>query len=99
LEKIIIEGGTRLIGDVPISGSKNSALPLFAASILCESPNTFHNVPKLRDIATIQRVLQNLGVRIVKKPQGSVQIDSSALSGHEAPYDLVKTMRASILVL
>jgi UDP-N-acetylglucosamine 1-carboxyvinyltransferase len=99
LEKIIIEGGTRLIGDVPISGSKNSALPLFAASILCESPNTFHNVPKLRDVATIQRVLQNLGVRIVKKPQGSVQIDSSALSGHEAPYDLVKTMRASILVL
>lgn len=99
MEKIIIEGGTRLIGDVPISGSKNSALPLFAASILCESPNTFHNVPKLRDVATIQRVLQNLGVRIVKKPQGSVQIDSSALSGHEAPYDLVKTMRASILVL
>ncbi len=99
MEKIIIEGGTRLIGDVPISGSKNSALPLFAASILCESPNTFHNVPKLRDVATIQNVLQNLGIRIVKKPQGSVQVDSSALSGHEAPYDLVKTMRASILVL
>jgi UDP-N-acetylglucosamine 1-carboxyvinyltransferase len=99
LEKIIIEGGTRLIGDVPISGSKNSALPLFAASLLCESPNTFHNVPKLRDVATIESVLQNLGVRIVKKPQGSLQIDSSALSGHEAPYDLVKTMRASILVL
>jgi len=99
LEKIIIEGGGRLIGDVPISGSKNSALPLFAASILCGQANTFHGVPDLRDVATIQRVLQNLGVRVVEKAPGSVEIDGSVLSGHEAPYDLVKTMRASILVL
>lgn len=99
MEKIIIEGGARLIGDVTISGSKNSALPLFAASILCQSPNIFHNVPNLRDVVTIQRVLRNLGVRISKKGDGSVRIDSSALTGHEAPYDLVKTMRASILVL
>lgn len=99
MEKITIEGGARLIGDVRISGSKNSALPLFAASILCQSPNTFHDVPKLRDVMTIQRVLRNLGVRIESGEDGSVRIDSSGLSGHEAPYDLVKTMRASILVL
>lgn len=99
LERIIIKGGARLIGDVPIGGSKNAALPLFAASILCQSPNTFHNVPKLRDIATIQRVLRNLGVRITEKGDSSIQIDGSPLEGHEAPYDLVKTMRASILVL
>ena len=89
MERIIIEGGARLIGDVPISGSKNSALPLFAASILCGQANTFHGVPDLRDVATIQRVLRNLGVRVVEKAPGSVEIDSSVLSGHEAPYDLV----------
>ncbi|MBW2057459.1 MAG: UDP-N-acetylglucosamine 1-carboxyvinyltransferase [Deltaproteobacteria bacterium] len=99
MEKIIIEGGNRLIGDVKISGSKNAALPLFAAAILCHSPTVYHNVPHLRDVVTIQRVLRNLGVQIENNPDGSVRIDSSALSGHEAPYELVKTMRASILVL
>jgi len=99
LERIIIEGGARLIGDVTITGSKNSSLPLFAASILCQGPNTFNNVPKLRDIITIRKVLRNLGVRITRKGTDSVEIDSSSLTGHEAPYDLVKTMRASILVL
>ena len=99
MERIIIEGGARLIGDVTITGSKNSSLPLFAASILCQGPNTFNNVPKLRDIITIRKVLRNLGVRITRKGTDSVEIDSSSLTGHEAPYDLVKTMRASILVL
>ncbi len=99
MEKIIIEGGARLIGDVTISGSKNAALPMFAASILCQSPNTFYNVPNLRDVATIQKVLDNLGVRVAADGNGSVRIDGSVLAGHEAPYDLVKTMRASILVL
>ncbi len=99
MEKIIIEGGARLIGDVQLSGSKNSALPLFAATILSGSPNTYYNVPNLRDVATIQRVLENLGVRVTRQNDGSVQIDGSSLAGHEAPYDLVKTMRASILVL
>ncbi len=99
MEKIIIEGGARLIGDIAISGSKNSALPIFASTILSQSPNTFHNVPNLRDIATIQKVLANLGIRVTRKKKGVARIDSSGLSGHEAPYDLVKTMRASILVL
>ncbi len=99
MKKIIIEGGTRLIGDVSISGSKNSALPLFAASILCQGFNFFYNVPNLRDVVTIQKVLENLGVQLTRKGDGSVRVDSSGLSGDEAPYDLVKTMRASILVL
>jgi UDP-N-acetylglucosamine 1-carboxyvinyltransferase len=99
LERIVIEGGARLIGDVAISGSKNSTLPLFAASILCQSANVFHNVPRLRDVVTIERVLRNLGVQIKREGNRSVRIDGSVLSGYEAPYDLVKTMRASILVL
>ena len=99
MEKIIIEGGARLIGDVTVSGSKNATLPLFAAGILCNGPTVFHNVPKLRDVETIQKVLSNLGIGIVPRGQGSVEIDGSTLSGHEAPYELVKTMRASILVL
>ncbi len=99
LKKIIIEGGTRLIGDVSISGSKNSALPLFAASILCQGSNFFYNVPNLRDVVTIQKVLENLGVQLTRKDDGAVRVDSSGLTGDEAPYDLVKTMRASILVL
>ncbi len=99
MEKIVIEGGARLIGDVTISGSKNSALPVLAATILCQGPNSFHNVPKLRDVATIQRVLENLGVQVTRETDGSVRVDSSGLSGNEAPYDLVKTMRASVLVL
>jgi len=99
VEKIIIEGGARLIGDVTLSGSKNASLPLFAASILCNGRSVFQNVPKLRDVQTIQKVLSNLGMGIVPREQGSVEIDGSTLSGHEAPYELVKTMRASILVL
>jgi UDP-N-acetylglucosamine 1-carboxyvinyltransferase len=99
VEKILIEGGARLIGDVTISGSKNATLPLFASTILCEGQNTFHSVPKLRDVRTIQRVLQGLGVGVTPKEDSSVTIDGATLSGHEASYDLVKTMRASILVL
>ena len=99
LEKIVIEGGARLIGEVPISGSKNAALPLFAASILCQDEMTFQNVPNLKDITTIQKVLRNLGVRITQRGDRCVQLDGSSLEGYEAPYDLVSTMRASVCVL
>jgi UDP-N-acetylglucosamine 1-carboxyvinyltransferase len=99
LEKIVIEGGNRLIGDVTISGSKNLALPLLVASILCDGRNSLHKVPQLRDIVTITKVLANLGVGVSQKEDGVVEIDGGDLNGHEAPYDLVKTMRASILVL
>ena len=98
MDKIIVRGGERLIGDVEASGSKNAVLPIFAATLLTGGENVFHNVPNLMDVRTIIRVLNNLGVR-VKKEEGTYRIDAAALSNHEAPYDLVKTMRASILVL
>src|SRR4030065_1582698 len=98
MDKIIIRGGERLIGEVQGSGSKNASLPIFAASLLAEGENLFHNVPKLRDILTIARVLKNLGVK-VQGANGAYRIDATEVSNNEAPYDLVKTMRASILVL
>ena len=98
MDKIVIRGGERLIGEVEVSGSKNAALPIFAASLLTEGKNRFHNVPKLRDVQTIIKVLNNLGVEVVEE-DGCYRVDATKASNHEAPYDLVKTMRASILVL
>jgi UDP-N-acetylglucosamine enolpyruvyl transferase len=98
MDKIVIQGGERLIGEVEASGSKNAILPLFAASLLTEGENLFHNVPNLMDVRTIIRVLNNLGVKAGKEGK-TYRIDATDISNHEAPYDLVKTMRASILVL
>jgi len=98
MDNIVIRGGERLIGEVAVSGSKNAALPVFAASLLTEGVNCFHNVPNLRDIQTIIRVLKKMGVTIWRDGD-DYRIDATAVSDYEAPYDLVKTMRASILVL
>jgi UDP-N-acetylglucosamine 1-carboxyvinyltransferase len=98
MDRIVIHGGERLIGDVTVSGSKNAALPILVASLLTEGVNTFHNVPNLKDVQTIARVLNNLGVTIARDG-GTYRADATGLSNHEAPYELVKTMRASILVL
>lgn len=98
MDKIVIQGGERLIGEVEVSGSKNASLPIFAASLLTEGENFFHNVPRLKDVLTITRVLKNLGVR-VQEEDGGYRIDATGVSNDEAPYDLVKTMRASILAL
>src|SRR4030042_5022567 len=98
MDNIIIRGGERLIGEVEVSGSKNATLPVFAASLLAEGVNLFHNVPNLKDVETIIKVLKNLGVEVRKEGE-SYRIDATQVSNHEAPYDLVKTMRASILVL
>jgi UDP-N-acetylglucosamine 1-carboxyvinyltransferase len=98
MDKIVIRGGERLIGEVEVSGSKNAALPIFAASLLTEGNNLFHNVPKLKDVQTIVKVLRNLGVKVGEEKEG-YRVDATEASNHEAPYDLVKTMRASILVL
>ncbi len=98
MDKIIIQGGERLIGEVEVSGSKNASLPIFAASLLTEGENRLYNVPKLRDILTIGKVLKNLGVKI-REEDGVYCLDASEITHDEAPYDLVKTMRASILVL
>jgi UDP-N-acetylglucosamine 1-carboxyvinyltransferase len=98
MDKIIIKGGERLIGEVEVSGSKNATLPIFAASLLAEGVNLFHNVPNLKDVQTIVKVLKNLGVKVWE--EGEIyRIDATEVSNHKAPYDLVKTMRASILVL
>jgi len=98
MDKIVIRGGERLIGEVEVSGSKNAVLPVFVASLLTEGKNFFSNVPNLMDVRTIIRVLSNLGVKIWKEGEG-YGMDAADISNHEAPYELVKTMRASILVL
>lgn len=97
MEKLIIKGGKRLKGEVTVSGAKNSALPLMAAALLTEGCNSFSNIPQLRDIKTIKELLRRLGVEV--SGGEVVQVDASHLHFYEASYDLVKTMRASILVL
>jgi len=98
MDKIVVKGGERLIGEVEVGGSKNASLPIFAASLLTEGVNLLTNVPHLKDVETIVRVLRNLGVKVGKEDR-TYRIDATKASGHEAPYDLVKTMRASVLVL
>jgi UDP-N-acetylglucosamine 1-carboxyvinyltransferase len=98
LDKLVIKGGKKLSGDVTVSGSKNAALPIFISSILAAGSNEIHNVPFLRDINTTIKVLETLGA-VVEGNGNIVKIDASKIHNHEATYDLVKTMRASVLVL
>jgi UDP-N-acetylglucosamine 1-carboxyvinyltransferase len=98
MEKMIIEGGYRLVGEVPVSGAKNAALPLFAASLLVEDWITLRNVPALADIRTISRLLRMMGVK-TEGESGTVRVSASGVHSFEAPYNMVKTMRASVLVL
>jgi UDP-N-acetylglucosamine 1-carboxyvinyltransferase len=98
MDKIVIRGGERLMGEVEVSGSKNSTLPIFASCLLSKGDNRFYNVPNLRDVQTILKVLKNLGAKI-REQDGVYQINATEVSNDEASYDLVKTMRASILVL
>ncbi len=98
MDRIIIEGGKRLIGEIDISGAKNAALPIMAATLLIEDTNTITNLPDLRDIATFKTLLTHLGCKIHDQ-DGSTTIDASRITTPEAPYELVKTMRASVLVL
>ncbi len=98
MEKLILHGGLPLNGTISMSGAKNAALPLLAATLLAPGIFKLHNVPDLRDTRTMLKVLEALG--IIWERQGStVVINSSNLTGAEAPYELVKTMRASVLVL
>ena len=99
MDKLLISGGAPLRGSVRISGSKNAALPILATTLLTASPLVFSNVPHLRDITTMLRLLASMGVRVEQTPQGTVTACSDAITDFSAPYDLVKTMRASILVL
>jgi UDP-N-acetylglucosamine 1-carboxyvinyltransferase len=99
VQKLEIEGGVPLNGQVTISGAKNAALPILAATLLADEPVMLSNVPHLNDITTMVKLLRQLGVEVVFHDGVRLEIDASAVASVEAPYDLVKTMRASILVL
>lgn len=98
MKTIVINGGKKLSGEVSISGAKNAALPILAAGLLCPGTHRITNVPRLADVTTLGRILQNMGVAF-NRDDGHIIIDASNLSNPEAPYDLVRTMRASVLVL
>jgi len=97
MDRIIITGGRRLKGEVRNSGAKNASLPIMVASLLTRGWNTIHNIPELADIRTITRLLNSMGVQV--KRDGVVSINAENITSVEASYDLVRTMRASILVL
>jgi len=101
MDKLLIRGGRRLEGEVTISGAKNAALPQLCASLLTAEPVTLSNVPRLQDVSTTLKLLRNMGVAAERSEAASdtVTLDAGQLASPEAPYDLVKTMRASILVL
>ena len=98
MEVILIEGGKGLKGEIKVSGAKNAVLPLMAACILNSGVNSFTNVPDLADVRTMVELLEIIGAKI-EFEDGSMTIDSTNINNWEAPYDLVKTMRASVLVL
>ena len=97
MEKIVITGGERLKGKVKISGSKNAALPIMAATLLTNGVTTLSNIPRLKDVITMARVLRTLGAKVEFK-EGRLKIDTTNVDRFLAPYNLVKTMRASFLV-
>ncbi|MBP6299925.1 MAG: UDP-N-acetylglucosamine 1-carboxyvinyltransferase, partial [Arenimonas sp.] len=99
MAKIIIQGGDILNGDVLISGAKNAVLPILCATILADEPIIISNVPNLHDVTTTIKLLGALGATIVATEPKSLHIDPRTVNQTVAPYDLVKTMRASILVL
>ncbi len=99
MEKFLINGGAVLRGSVRASGSKNAVLPILAATLLADSPMTVRNVPDLRDVKTTVQLLSEMGAKLEHDASGVIQVDSSQITEFTAPYDLVKTMRASILVL
>ena len=99
MDKLLIHGGRELAGDVTISGAKNAALPILAATLLATEPVTISNVPHLKDVTTTISLLQTMGVQITVDEHLNVEVDASEVGSRKAPYELVKTMRASILVL
>jgi UDP-N-acetylglucosamine 1-carboxyvinyltransferase len=99
MDKLIITGGRPLSGDVRISGAKNAALPIIAATLLAQEPMVIGNIPHLRDITTTMELLGRMGVELTVDEKMRVEVDAGRLDKPFAPYELVKTMRASILVL
>lgn len=99
MDKIVIEAGNVLKGDIHLSGAKNAALPIICACLLTGGWNRLDNIPKLKDIRTIREIMANMGVLFEEEENGGLRINSENITDHEAPYDLVRTMRASILLL
>lgn len=99
MDKLVIAGGRRLSGQIKISGAKNAVLPIIAAALLAETPSTLMEIPALDDVSTIGEVLACLGARVEHRAGGELYIDSGAVNSSEAPYELVRKMRASFLVM
>ncbi|PCI68417.1 MAG: UDP-N-acetylglucosamine 1-carboxyvinyltransferase [Piscirickettsiaceae bacterium] len=99
MDKLIIKGGGPLAGELRISGAKNAALPILAASLLAENPVVVGNMPHLHDITTTMSLLGQMGVQLSVDEKMRIEVDTSTITNYNAPYELVKTMRASIIVL
>ena len=99
MDSIVIHGGLPLKGQVAVSGAKNAALPILAATLLAPGKHILHNVPAVQDVKTISKLLMTLGARVTNMGAGDVEVDTTAVEHFQAPYELVKTMRASVLVL
>ncbi len=99
MDKIVVEGGQRLVGRIPVSGAKNAALPIMAAALLPSGPSTFKNMPLLEDVSTMGKLLRRLGCEVDGKRSLVIAPPTQKKAKLEAPYELVKTMRASVLVL
>lgn len=99
MDKLLISGGISLDGEIIVSGAKNASLPILAATLLSDTPIKLSNLPHLQDVTTMLNLLGKLGARYVFDDQGTIQVDASSIQDFTAPYDLVRTMRASILVL
>jgi UDP-N-acetylglucosamine 1-carboxyvinyltransferase len=99
MEKLIIKGGVPLTGEIKISGAKNAALPILAATLLSGAPIQLSNIPHLQDVTTIVSLLGQMGVNITLDERSNIEVQATSLTSFNAPYELVRTMRASVLVL
>ncbi len=99
MDRVVISGGAALRGEVAVSGAKNAALPIFAATLLAAGEYELGNIPDLQDVRTIAMLIEKLGAKVTRTGGSTYRINSESVSHHEAPYNLVKTMRASCLVL
>ena len=99
MDKLIITGGNPLQGEIRISGAKNAALPILAAGLLTDKPLIVGNIPHLRDVTTTMELLGRMGVELIVDERMKIQVNAAGINDFLAPYELVKTMRASILVL
>jgi UDP-N-acetylglucosamine 1-carboxyvinyltransferase len=99
MDKLLIRGGNQLLGTVEVAGAKNAALPELCAALLTDQSVELRNVPRLQDVATMLKLIHNMGVQVEHHEDGRVTLDAGGLNNPEAPYELVKTMRASVLAL